>query len=374
MSKDIFFTSLRLGAIQLPNRIVMAPLTRMHAGPNNVPTAMNAEYYAQRSSAGLIISEGVAVSPQAQGYPSSPGIYTAEQIAGWRVVTDAVHARGGRMFMQIQHCGRNTHSSLLPAGSLPVAPSPIPPNLPGYTKDFKQVPIEIPRALETAEIPAIVETFQQAALNAIEAGFDGVEVQGANSHLIEEFLENGTNQRTDAYGGSKENRVRFLLDIVKEVAAAIGPDRVGVRLSPFGQYGGIRDSNPLELFTFVIQELDKRHVAYLHLIEAKGSEMGLTDKLHEDAVNNAALFREMFHGPFISAAAYTPDSAAIAIERNHADAIAFGRLFIANPDLVGRIKENQPLNAPDRSTFYGGGERGYTDYKTLGEQSLTASI
>ena len=188
------------------------------------------------------------------------------------------------------------------------------------------------------------------------------------------FLEDGTNQRIDTYGGAKENRVRFLLDIVDEVTEAIGPDRVGVRLSPFGQYGGIRDSNPLELFTFVIQELDKRRISYLHLIEAKGSEMGLTDQLHEDAVNNAALFREVFHGPLLSAAAYSPESAALAIEKNHADAIAFGRLFIANPDLVRRIKERQPLNAYDRSTFYGGGENGYTDYKTLGKQSLTASI
>jgi N-ethylmaleimide reductase len=374
MSIGILFTPLRVGAIQLPNRIVMAPLTRMRAGANNVPTALNAEYYAQRSSAGLIISEGTAVSAQGQGYPSSPGIYTAEQIAGWRGVTDAVHAGGGRMFMQIQHNGRNSHSSLLPAGSLPVAPSPIPPNLPGFTKDFQQVPIEVPRALETAEIPVIVGTFRQAALNAMEAGFDGVEVQGANSHLIEEFLEDGTNQRVDPYGGSKEKRVRFLLDIVDEVTAAIGPDRVGIRLSPFGQYGGIRDSNPLELFTFVIQELDKRRISYLHLIEAKGSEMGLTDELHEDAMNNAALFREVFHGPLLSAAAYTPESAALAIENKHADAIAFGRLFIANPDLVRRIRESQPLNAHDRSTFYGGGEHGYTDYKTLREQSLTASI
>jgi N-ethylmaleimide reductase len=374
MSKDVFFTPLRLGAIELPNRIVMAPLTRMRAGAGNAPTALNAEYYAQRSSAGLIISEGVAVSPQAQGYPSSPGIYTTEQIAGWRGVTNAVHARGGRMFMQIQHCGRNTHSSLLPAGSLPVAPSAIPPNLPGYTKDFKQVPIEIPRALESTEIPEIVGTFRQAALNAIEAGFDGVELQGANSHLIEEFLEDGTNQRTDAYGGSKENRVRFLLDIVKEVAAAIGPDRVGVRLSPFGQYGGIRDSNPLELFTFAIRELDKHPIAYLHLIEAKGSEMGLTDELHEDALDNAALFRDMFHGPLLSAAAYSPESAALVIKNKQADAIAFGRLYIANPDLVWRIKEGQPLNAYDRSTFYGGGAAGYTDYKTLGEQAVTASV
>jgi N-ethylmaleimide reductase len=263
---------------------------------------------------------------------------------------------------------------LLPAGSLPVAPSPIPPNLPGFTKDFQQVPIEVPRALETAEIPVIVATFRQAALNAIEAGFDGVEVQGANSHLVEEFLEDGTNQRADAYGGSKENRVRFLLDIIDEVTAAIGPDRVGIRLSPFGQYGGIRDSNPLELFTFVVQELDKRRISYLHLIEAKGSEMGLTDELHEDAVNNAALFREVFHGPLLSAAAYSPESAALTIEKNHADAIAFGRLFIANPDLVRRIRERKPLNAYDRSTFYGGGEHGYTDYKTLGQQSLAAAI
>jgi N-ethylmaleimide reductase len=369
MSVDVLFTPLQLGAIRLPNRIVMAPLTRMRAGVNNAPTTLNAEYYAQRSSAGLIISEGTAVSPQAQGYPSSPGIYTAEQIAGWRGVTDVVHARGGRIVMQIEHNGRNSHSSLSPDGSLPVAPSPFPPNLPGFTKDFKQVPIEVPRALETAEIPGIVGDFRQAALNAIEAGFDGVELQGANSHLIEEFLEDGTNQRTDAYGGSKENRIRFLLDIVEQVTAAIGPDRVGVRLSPFGQYGGIRDSNPLELFTFVIRELDKRRIAYLHLIEAKGSEMGLTDELHEDAVNSLTLFRGEFHGPFISAAAYTPESAVLAIENNHADAIAFGRLFIANPDLVRRIKEGKPLNAYDRSTFYGGGEHGYTDYETLGKAS-----
>jgi N-ethylmaleimide reductase len=374
MSRDILFTPLRLGSMQLPNRIVMAPLTRMRAGANNVPTALNAEYYAQRSSAGLIISEGVAVSPQAQGYPSSPGIYSPEQIAGWRVVTDAVHARGGRMVMQIQHNGRNSHSSLVPDASIPVAPSSIPSNLSAFTREFQQVPIEVPRALETAEIPAIVASFRQAAVNAIEAGFDGVELQAANSHLIEEFLEDGTNQRTDDHGGPKENRARFLFDIVADVTAAIGPDRVGVRLSPFGQYGGIRDSNPLELFTFVIQELDKRRIAYLHLIEAKGSEMGLTDELHEDSVNNAALFREMFNGPLLSAAAYTPESAALAIEKSHADAIAFGRLFIANPDLVRRIKENQPLNAYDRSTFYGGAEHGYTDYKTLAEQSLAATI
>jgi|SRR5271165_531344 len=366
MLKECLFRSLRLGAIQLPNRIIMAPLTRMRAGGANVPTALNAEYYAQRSSAGLIISEGTAISPQAQGFPNAPGIYTAAQIAGWRTVTDAVHARGGRIVMQIAHNGRNSHSSLVLDGAPPVAPSAIPPTIPALTKDFQQVPAETPRAMETSEIAVIISTFRQAALNAVEAGFDGVELQGANSHLIEQFLENGTNQRTDAYGGSKESRARFLLEIVDEVTGAIGVDRLGVRLSPFGQYGGIHDSNPLELFSFVIGELSKRGIAYLHLIEARGSEIGLTDELHENARNNAALFRPVFDGPLLSAAAYTPESAAQAIDKKHADAIAFGRLFIANPDLVERIKEDRPLNPSDRSTFYGGGAHGYTDYQPFG--------
>src|SRR5271170_3599953 len=211
MSNDSFFTPLQLGAIQIPNRIIMAPLTRMRAGADNVPTAMNAEYYAQRASAGLIISEGTAISPDAHGYPNAPGIYTAEQIAGWRMVTEGVHARGGRIIMQIAHNGRNSHSSLRPDGSAPVAPSAIPPNLPALTKGFQQVRAEIPRPLEIAEITAIVGAFRQAAVNAIAAGFDGIELQGANSHLIEQFLEDGTNTRSDIYGGSEENRARFLL-------------------------------------------------------------------------------------------------------------------------------------------------------------------
>jgi N-ethylmaleimide reductase len=365
MSRDSFFTPLQLGAIHLPNRIIMAPLTRMRAGADHIPTALNVTYYAQRASAGLIISEGTAISADAHGYPAAPGIYTEEQIAGWGAVTDAVHARGGRIVMQIGHNGRNSHSSLRPDGSAPVAPSAIPPNLAALTKDFQQVQAETPRALETAEIPIIVGAFRQAAANAIKAGFDGVELQGANSHLIEQFLEDGTNTRTDHYGGAKENRARFLLDIVDEVSDEIGATRLGVRLSPFGQYGGIHDSNPRELFTFLIRELNRHSLAYLHLIEARGSEMGLTDELHEDALNNAAIFREVFEGPLISAAAYTPDTAELAITQKHADAIAFGRLFIANPDLVERIKGNHPLNAFDRSTFYGGASHGYTDYPTF---------
>ena len=268
--------------------------------------------------------------------------------------------------MQIAHNGRNTHSSLMPDGEPPVAPSAIPPTIPALTKDFQQVPAETPRALESSEIDWIIGSFRQAALNAMDAGFDGVELQGANSHLIEQFLEDGTNQRKDKYGGSKENRARFLFEIVDEVTTAIGADRLGVRLSPFGQYGGIHDSNPLQLFRFVIGELSKRRIAWLHLIEARGSEIGLTDELHENARNNAALFRPAFDGPLLSAAAYTPKSAAEAIEKNYADAVAFGRLFIANPDLVERIKNDQPLNSPDRSTFYGGGTHGYTDYRSLG--------
>lgn len=365
MNHDALFAPLQLGAIRIPNRIVMAPLTRMRAGTGNVPTALNAKYYAQRASAGLIIAEGTAVSHQGQGYPSAPGIYTSDQIAGWKLVTDAVHSRGGRIVLQIAHNGRNSHSSLLPENSLPVAPSAIPSNLPAFTRDFKQVPVETPRALETDEIPAIVNTFTQAAVNAIDAGFDGVEIQAANGHLVDQFLEDGTNQREDVYGGAAENRIRFLVEIVDNVSAVIGANRLGVRLSPFGQYGGIHDSNPLHLYVAAISALDDREIAYLHLIEGRGSEIGLTDGLHEDALNNAQLFRCRFRGPLISAAAYTPSSAAQTVSEGRANAIAFGRMFIANPDFVERIRDQGPLNTYDRSTFYGGAEHGYTDYPTI---------
>lgn len=366
MIHDSLFTRLQLGAIQISNRIIMAPLTRMRAGNGGIPTRLNAEYYAQRSSAGLIIAEGTAVSQQGQGYPSAPGIYTTEQIAGWRIVTDAVHAQDGKIFLQIAHNGRNSHSSLLPDGKLPVAPSSIPPDLPAFTKDFKQVPVETPRALETSEIAPIVDSFAQAAANAIEAGFDGVEIQAANSHLIDQFLQDGTNQRSDMYGGPAENRIRFLLEVVDKASAAVGKDRLGVRLSPFGRYGGIRDSNPLHLYRIAIEALNNREIAYLHLIEGRGSEIGLADALNEEALNNARLFRSDFRGPLISAGAYTPSLASRVVADGEADAVAFGRLFIANPDLVQRLRQDTPTNSYDRSTFYGGGEHGYTDYPTGG--------
>ncbi len=332
----------------LPNRIVMAPLTRMRAGDGNVPTALNVAYYAQRASAGLIVAEGTAISAEARGYPHAPGIYTAEQIEGWRRVTDAVHSRGGRIVLQIAHNGRNSHSSFMPDGGPPFAPSAIPPDLPGFTADFRQVPIEVPRILQPEQIAAIVGDFVQAAVNAVEAGFDGVEIQAANSHLIEQFLDDGSNRRTGEYGGGIENRVRLLLEIVDRVSAAIKPNPLGVRLSPFGQYGGIHDSRPRELFNYAIDALSQRPVAYLHLIEARGSEIGLTDELHNGAVSNAQLFRARFHGPLISAGAYTPDSAAATLAKGDADAVAFGRLFIANPDLVERHRSRTPLE-PIRS-------------------------
>jgi N-ethylmaleimide reductase len=359
------FEPLQLGALQLPNRMVMAPLTRMRAAAGAMPTALMAEYYRQHATAGLIITEGTAVSAQGQGYPSAPGIYTSGQIAAWRAIADGVHRLKGLIIMQIAHNGRGSLAVYNADGSSPVAPSAIPYEGKVFTPNFEPQDPEIPRALETAEIPALVDTFADAAEGAIAAGFDGVELQGANGHLIDQFLCDGSNKRTDRYGGTIAGRARLLLDIVDGVSAVIGANRLGVRLSPYGRYGGISDSDPIALFSFAIQELSRRNIAYLHLIEARGSQIGVTDVLDSDAPDNAALFRHAFSGPVISAAAYTPNTGAATIARGHADAIAFGRLFIANPDLVARVRNSAPLNAPNRATFYGGGAQGYTDYPTL---------
>jgi N-ethylmaleimide reductase len=372
MTTQILFKPLQLGELRLPNRMVMAPLTRMRAAAAGVPTALMREYYSQRATAGLIITEGTAISTQAHGYPASPGIYTPEQMAAWRSVTDAVHARDGRILMQLQHNGRGSLAVYNAGGSLPVAPSAIRYEGKVYTPGFVPLDPETPRALQPFEIPALVRTFTQAAKNAMAAGFDGVELQGANGHLIDQFLCDGSNRRTDAYGGTITHRARFLLDIVDAVAAVTGANRLGVRLSPFGRYGGISDTDPIALFTFVAQELSSRKIAYLHLVEARGSEIGVTDQLHANAPNNAALFRHSFSGPLISAAAYTPESGAVTIQNGDADAIAFGRLFIANPDLVQRVQTGAQLNTPDRATFYGGGAHGYTDYPTLNSESVAA--
>jgi N-ethylmaleimide reductase len=370
MNLPALFTPLPLGALNLPNRMVMAPLTRMRAAPGGTATSLMVDYYAQHASAGLILTEGTAVGPLAHGYPASPGIYTAEQIAAWRAVTDQVHGKKGRIFMQIQHNGRGSLPAYNPDGSLPVAPSAIPYVGKVYTPAFEPQDPPAPHALESSEIGGLVETFSKAAASAMAAGFDGVEIQGANGHLIDQFLCDGSNRRSDRYGGSIANRARFLLDIVDSTISTIGANHLGVRLSPYGQYGGILDSDPIALFTYVLRELSSRNIAYLHLIEARGSEIGITDVLHANAPDNAQLFRRAFSGPLISAGAYTPESGALAVDSGRADAIAFGRLFIANPDLVARIRQGAPLNTPDRSTFYGGAARGYTDYPTLKPQPV----
>uniref|UniRef100_B0T978 NADH:flavin oxidoreductase/NADH oxidase n=1 Tax=Caulobacter sp. (strain K31) TaxID=366602 RepID=B0T978_CAUSK len=355
---------IKLGAIDLPNRIIMAPLTRMRADANGVPGALMAEQYAQRASAGLIIAEATSIAPNAYGVPNQPGIHTAEQIAGWRRVTDAVHAKGGRIVLQIVHGGRASHSSLS-GGERPIAPSEIAAPGGTYSPQYQPVEYEVPRALSVAEIPAVVALFAQAARNAHDAGFDGVEIHGANGYLIDEFLQDVSNTRTDDYGGSFDNRARFLLEVVDAVIAAVGADRVGLRLSPWSTYNGMSDSDPKALFSAVIAALNDRRLAYLHMPEGRASEVGMADNILQDMASNAETFSKLFDGPFITAGGYTPQTGARAIAAGHAAAVGFGRIFVANPDLVARIETDAPLNAHDRATFYGGAAEGYTDYPVL---------
>ena len=374
MSINTLFTPIRLGAIELPHRIIMAPLTRMRADSDGVPGAMNAGYYAQRASAALIVTEATAISIQGRGIPHMPEIHTNAQIEGWRSVVDSVHARGGRIVLQLVHNGRASHVAYMPDGSLPVGPSAIAIAGAVYMPDFSFADYQTPRALDGEEMPAIVESFRQAALNAMEAGFDGVELHAANGYLLNQFLEDGSNQRTDRYGGSYENRCRLLLEVVEAVKAAIGALRLGVRLSPYGTASGMSDSNPMELYSFTISELSKRNLAYLHLIEGRASGLGRTDVLKMGAANNAELFGHLFDGPVISAGGYTPETAAAALEARQAAAIAFGRLFISNPDLVSRIRTRSALNGYDRRTFYGGDAHGYTDYPPLAAAPVTGQL
>ncbi|MBN3834434.1 alkene reductase [Burkholderia sp. Ac-20344] len=367
MPLDNLFTPLSLGALSLPNRIVMPPLTRMRAATGGVPTLLSATYYAQRATAGLIITEATAITPQAHGYPNMPGIYSRAQIVGWSEVTKAVHEQGGLVAMQIVHSGRASHSSYNADGSLPVGPSAIAPATgQAFTPAFSLVDFETPRALDTEEVSAIVEDFRHAALNALEAGFDAVELHAANGYLLDEFLQDGSNRRTDRYGGSIAARSRFLLETVAAVSQAIGSNRVGVRLSPHGNFNDMYDSDPQALFGHVISELNGFGLAYLHLIEPRSSSIGVGEDLSVDSANNAALFRRSFKGRVISAGGYDAESGSAAIAEGLADAIGFGRMFISNPDLVQRLEMQAPLNNYDRSTFYGGAERGYTDYPRIG--------
>lgn len=361
------FDPITMGDITLQNRIVMAPLTRMRSKqPGNIPTALNAEYYAQRASAGLIITEATQISQQGQGYPSTPGIHSAEQVEGWKLVTKAVHDAGGKIFLQLWHVGRISHPSFQPNGVAPVAPSAIPAANSGtFTADWQPTPILTPRALETTEITGVIADFKQGAVNAKAAGFDGVEVHGANGYLLDQFLQDGSNKRTDHYGGSIENRARLLLEITDAAIAVWGKGRVGVRLSPYGTFNDMHDSDPVALFTYVLAELDKRGIAYAHVIEPRSSNAGGGDSNIDTAPGTAKLFRGAFKGVLISAGGYTAEDAKQTVSHGVADAVAFGRLFISNPDLPVRLQSGAALNPYDRNTFYGGDGKGYTDYPSL---------
>ncbi|GEO13369.1 alkene reductase [Microvirga aerophila] len=374
MSASLFAPVL-MGALDLKHRVVMAPLTRLRSSqPGDVPNALNAAYYGQRASeGGLLITEATDISAQAHGYPGAPGIYSPEQIAGWRLVTDAVHAKGGKIVVQLWHTGRVSHSSMQPGGALPVAPSAIAAAGNHMDANGGTVPFETPRALREDEIPGIIEQFRQAALNAREAGFDGVEVHGANGYLFDQFLQDGTNHRMDAYGGSIENRARLLLEVVDAVAAAWSADRVGVRLSPWGRANGTSDSNPAEHFAYAATELGKRGLAYLHVIEPRADQHSDTNALNPNAPDAASRFRSLFGGKLIVAGGFVRETAEKVVARGDADAVAFGRLFIANPDLPERLRLNASLNRYDRPSFYGGTERGYTDYPTLADKDAAAA-
>lgn len=351
------FTPVQVGAYRLPNRLVMAPLTRNRAGAGNVPTALNATYYAQRASAGLIISEASQVSPQGVGYPGTPGIHSREQIEGWKLVTKAVHDKGGRIFLQLWHVGRISHPSLQPNDELPVAPSAVRPAGEAFTQTGLQ-PFVTPRALETHEISGIVDDYRKAAINALAAGFDGVEIHAANGYLIDQFLRDGSNHRTDQYGGSLENRTRFLLEVTAAVVGVWGSARVGVRLSPVGKFNDMADSDPQRTFEYAAQALNRFKLAYLHVVE-----------MDADGKNfDFRKLRGVFNGLYIANTGYTKARAHAALAGGDADLVAFGTLFLANPDLPERFAHDAPLNTPDPATFYGGDARGYTDYPFLEKQ------
>ncbi len=347
----MLFEALQMGELLLPNRMVMAPLTRCRAGAGRVPTPLMAEYYAQRASAGLILTEATAVMPMGVGYPDTPGIWSDEQVAGWKIVTHAVHAAGGRIFLQLWHVGRISDPYYLD-GALPVAPSAIAAE--GFVSLLRPKKAYVtPRALELDEIPAIVEAYRQGAQNAKVAGFDGVEVHGANGYLLDQFLQDGSNKRTDAYGGTIENRARLLLEVVDAAISVWDAARVGVHLAPRGDSHSMGDSNPLATFTYVARQLGKRRVAFICAREHAG----------ENRIGPQ--IKAAFGGVYIANEQFTRASADAALIAGEADAVAWGKLFIANPDLPRRIKIGAQLNAPDPATFYGGQVEGYTDYPKL---------
>jgi N-ethylmaleimide reductase len=362
MGDEILYTPVRAGALQLPNRIIMAPMTRNRAGKGNVPTPLVAEYYRQRATAGLIITEATQVTPRGVGYPNTPGIHSAEQVEGWKVITKAVHDAGGRILLQLWHVGRSSHQLYQPNGDLPVSSSAI--AIPGqvYTPEGMK-PFPVPRALETSEIAGVVADFAKGAANAKAAGFDGVEIHGANGYLVDQFLRDGVNKRTDQYGGSLENRLRFMKEVTTAVAAAWEPSRVGIRLSPSGTFNGMSDSDPVATFSAALQALSALKIAYVHVVEPMEA-----DQRHGGPGWKSASARELrrhFKGAYIAAAEMTKDKAAALIQEGLADAAAFARLYISNPDLVNRFRKGSALAPSDPNSYYGGTEKGYTDYPAL---------
>lgn len=365
MSQEKLFTPLKVGAVTAPNRVFMAPLTRLRSiVPGDIPTPLMGEYYRQRASSGLIISEATQVSAQAKGYQGAPGLHSPEQIAAWKKITAGVHAENGRIAVQLWHTGRISHNTLQPNGEAPVAPSALSANTRTSLRDENghaiRVDTSMPRALETSEIPGIVNDFRQAIANAREAGFDLVELHSAHGYLLHQFLSPSSNHRTDQYGGSVENRARLVLEVVDAVIKEWGADRIGIRVSPIGSFQNV-DNGPNEEADalYLIEELGKRGIAYLHMSEPDwaGGEP------YSEAFR--AKVRARFHGPIIGAGAYTPEKAEDLIEKGLIDAVAFGRAYIANPDLVARLQHKSELNPQHPESFYGGGAEGYTDYPTL---------
>lgn len=363
MANDNLFQPYQLGDLTLRNRIVMAPLTRNRATHGtDAPSALNAEYYRQRASAGLIISEATQISQQGQGYAWTPGIYTSEQVEGWRTVTKAVHEAGGRIFLQLWHVGRISHTSLQPDNGAPVAPSAIPAQAKTFTEGgFADV--SPPRALESEEIPGIVRSYLNAAENAERAGFDGVELHAANGYLLDQFMRDGANKRTDAYGGSIDNRTRLVIETVLTLCRVFPKERVGIRLSPVSHANDLEDSNPQLLFDYLARELDALKIGYIHVVE--GETMGPRDTTPFDF----GALRKMFGGAYIANNGYDGPMAEATVASGQADLVAFGRPYIANPDLPERLQAGAPLAVDDRDTWYGGGAEGYTDYPTLGQSA-----
>lgn len=351
------FSPVKLGSIAMSNRMVMAPLTRNRSSMEGVPQDINVTYYEQRATAGLIITEATPISAMGHGYPLLPGIYTDAQVDGWKKVTDAVHAKGGKIVIQLWHVGRISHPTLL-NGATPVAPSPVKPAGKAFTFNGLVDYVE-PRALDASELPGIVADYIQASKNAIKAGFDGVEIHSANGYLLDQFLRDGSNKRSDIYGGSIENRARFLMEVTKAVVDATGSDKVGLRLSPVNPFNDMKDSNPQAVFNYVTEQLNQFNLAYLHVVEGGIHGGGVADAFDFDAM------RKLCKSPYMANLSYDKVRGNAAIASSHADAVAYGVPFIANPDLVERFRQDAPLNEADSKSFYGGTEKGYTDYPTL---------